>query len=137
MRVQSDKRNRTHLATSILGAPPISGGSGALERIAIHPHPDEIAASPADREATDALLAHQCRCRIDGLAPRQRDVLAGLVGGQSNKQIARTLGISPRTIEIYRAAMMTRLEARSLAQALHIAFVAGLASSDMMSPGNG
>jgi two-component system response regulator FixJ len=59
-------------------------------------------------------------------------VLAGLVAGHSNKQIAHMLGISPRTIENYRAGLMDRLKARTLAQALHIAFVAGLTPSDTM-----
>jgi len=89
-----------------------------------------------DQAAAYALLAQQCRSKIDALAPRQREVLAGLVAGQRNKQIARMLGISPRTIEIYRAGMMTRLKARTLAQALHIAFVAGLTPSDTMSLGS-
>lgn len=91
----------------------------------------------ADRNAAYALLAEQCRSRVDGLAPRQRDVLAGLLAGYSNKQMAHMLGISPRTIEIYRAGMMGRLKARTLAQALHIAFVAGLLPSDTISLGTG
>lgn len=88
---------------------------------------------PSDRHAD---LAQQCRSRIEELSPRQRDVLAGLIAGHSNKEIARTLGISPRTIEVYRAGLMDRLKARTLAQVLHIAFVAGLAL-DTMSLGTG
>jgi two-component system response regulator FixJ len=71
--------------------------------------------------------------RVEALAPRQREVLAGLAAGYSNKQIAHKLGISPRTIEIYRAGMMSRLKVRTLAQALYIAFVAGLVPLETMS----
>lgn len=86
-----------------------------------------------DRSASYALLAEHCRSRIDALAPRQRDVLAGLVAGHSNKQIALLMRISRRTVESYRARMMNRLKASSLAQALHIAFVAGLEPSETIS----
>lgn len=98
---------------------------------------NDFVATPSEREAAYALLAEQCRSRIDALAPRQREVLAGLVAGRSNKQMAHILGISSRTIEIYRAAMMDRLKVRTLAQALHIAFVAGLMPPDTVSPGTG
>lgn len=102
------------------------------------PRPSKLERPSADtgRSAADALLAQQCRSRVDDLAPRQRDVLTGLVAGYSNKKIAQVLGISPRTIEVYRAGMMDRLRARTLAQALHIAFVAGLMPPDTMSIGN-
>ncbi|MDB5705997.1 MAG: response regulator receiver protein, partial [Sphingomonas bacterium] len=66
------------------------------------------------------------KARIDRLAPRERDVLDGLIAGQANKAIAHALGISPRTVEIYRANMMEKLGVRSLAEALRIAFAAGL-----------
>jgi len=103
------------------------------------PKPRKLGRPSADTDgnAAYALLAQQCRSRVDDLAPRQRDVLTGLLAGYSNKQIAQMLGISPRTIEIYRAGMMDRLRARTLAQALHIAFVAGLMPSDTMLIGNG
>ena len=68
----------------------------------------------------------QSRLRI--LTPREMDVLRGLVRGHPNKTIAYDLGISPRTVEIYRANLMQKLEASSLAEALRIAFAAGLGS---------
>ena len=52
--------------------------------------------------------------RLAALSNRERDVLEGLVSGQANKQIAYDLGISPRTIEIYRANLMTKMQAASL-----------------------
>lgn len=63
--------------------------------------------------------------RLEALTPRERDVLRGLVNGLPNKTIAYDLAISPRTVEIHRAHLMTKLEVRSLAAALRIAFAAG------------
>jgi two-component system, LuxR family, response regulator FixJ len=63
---------------------------------------------------------------------RERDVLDGLVAGYPNKTIAYDLGISPRTVEIYRANMMEKLRVRSLSEALRIAFIAEDATEDVM-----
>lgn len=62
--------------------------------------------------------------KLQALTPRERDVLEGLAQGLPNKTIAYDLGISPRTVEIHRANLMTRLEVRSLSEALRIAFAA-------------
>jgi DNA-binding NarL/FixJ family response regulator len=138
MRVQPVERKSTILGTGSLGVPAASDRSAGPDRTKSDPAPSADAArAPSDGHAAYALLAEQCRSRVDALAPRQRDVLAGLVAGYGNKQIGHMLGISPRTIEIYRAGMMSRLKARTLAQALHIAFVAGLVPSDTMSLGTG
>lgn len=64
--------------------------------------------------------------KIAKLSPRERDVLKGLIEGRSNKIIAYELDISPRTVEIYRANLMEKLEVRSLSEALRIAFAAGM-----------
>jgi two-component system response regulator FixJ len=53
-------------------------------------------------------------------------VLQSLVAGRSNKQIAREMGISHRTVEGHRAALMTRLGARSLAEVVRLGLAAGL-----------
>lgn len=58
--------------------------------------------------------------RLAGLTARERQVLDGLVAGGSNKSIAQTLGLSPRTVETYRGSLMDRLGARSLADLLRI-----------------
>ena len=63
--------------------------------------------------------------RLKTLTPRECDVLRGLVNGLPNKTIAYDLGISPRTVEIHRAHLMAKLEVRSLAEALRVAFAAG------------
>ena len=62
--------------------------------------------------------------RLQVLTPRERDVLDGLARGLPNKTIAYDLGISPRTVEIHRANLMTKLEVRSLSDALRLAFAA-------------
>lgn len=64
--------------------------------------------------------------RIAALTPRERDVLAGLAKGLPNKTIAYELDISPRTVEVHRANLMTKLRVRSLSDALRIAFAADL-----------
>jgi two-component system, LuxR family, response regulator FixJ len=63
--------------------------------------------------------------RIAALTGRERDVLAGLVAGRANKQIAYDLGISPRTVEIYRANLMDKMQARSLSELVRMALIAG------------
>jgi two-component system response regulator FixJ len=62
--------------------------------------------------------------QLQALTPRERDVLDGLAHGLPNKTIAYDLGISPRTVEIHRANLMTKLGVRSLSEALRIAFAA-------------
>jgi two-component system response regulator FixJ len=63
--------------------------------------------------------------RMDTLSPRERDVLNGLVAGQPNKVIAFDLGISPRTVEIYRANVMTKMQAASLSDLVRMALLVG------------
>jgi two-component system, LuxR family, response regulator FixJ len=67
--------------------------------------------------------------RIAALSNRERDVLAGLVAGRANKQIAYDLGISPRTVEIYRANLMNKMQAGSLSELVRMALVAGMVDS--------
>ena len=79
-------------------------------------------------EEGDAAVANQAEAarRIALLSPREQDVLRGLVRGHPNKTIAYDLGISPRTVEVHRANAMAKLEARSLSEALRLAFAVGL-----------
>lgn len=65
--------------------------------------------------------------RLQALTSREQDVLDGLARGLPNKTIAYDLGISPRTVEIHRANLMTKLGVRSLSEALRIAFAAQIA----------
>jgi two-component system response regulator FixJ len=62
---------------------------------------------------------------ITSLTAREREVLDGLVAGQSNKIIGRGLDISPRTVEIYRANVMKKMRATSLSELVRMAIRAG------------
>lgn len=79
----------------------------ALNR-ALEAGPPPAAAAVSD----EATLVRQ---RLETLSERERQVLDGVVDGQPNKVIARELGISPRTVEIYRAKLMAKMHADNLA----------------------
>jgi two-component system, LuxR family, response regulator FixJ len=64
------------------------------------------------------------------LSNRERDVLGGLVAGRANKQIAYDLGISPRTVEIYRANLMNKMQAGSLSDLVRMALIVGMVDSE-------
>jgi len=66
------------------------------------------------------------REKLSALSNRERQVLEGLVAGKANKAIAFDLGISPRTVEIYRANLMTKMAANSLSDLVRMAMTAGL-----------
>jgi two-component system response regulator FixJ len=68
--------------------------------------------------------------RISTLSPREKDVLTGLIEGRANKQIAFDLGISPRTVEIYRANLMNKMQADSLSDLVRMALLAEMLGSD-------
>lgn len=63
--------------------------------------------------------------RLQSLSPRERDVVDGLVRGHANKVIAFDLGISPRTVEVYRANAMTKMQAGSLSDLVRMVMTAG------------
>ena len=67
----------------------------------------------------------EVQARLQGLSERERQVLEGLVAGKANKVIAYDLGISPRTVEIYRANVMTKMQAGSLSELVRMALVVG------------
>jgi FixJ family two-component response regulator len=62
--------------------------------------------------------------RISALTPREREVLDLLVAGNSNKEIARELGTSPRTIDVHRARVFQKLDADSLPELVHLVLAA-------------
>jgi two-component system, LuxR family, response regulator FixJ len=64
--------------------------------------------------------------KLATLSNREREVLEGLVSGHPNKTIAYDLGISPRTVEVYRANVMTKMNAASLSDLVRMALVAGI-----------
>ncbi len=61
------------------------------------------------------------RSRLDRLTPREREVLESLVEGLSQRDIAARLGISPRTVEVYKARMMEKLQCRGIAEVVRLA----------------
>jgi two-component system response regulator FixJ len=70
----------------------------------------------ATRREAEALVAD----RLQRLTPRQRDVLRLVLEGAANKQIAATLGLSAKTIEIHRANLMRRLEVTNIAELIRL-----------------
>jgi len=67
----------------------------------------------------------EIQSRITSLSPRERQVMDGLIAGLSNKLIAREHDISPRTIEVYRANVMTKMQAASLSELVRLAMRGG------------
>jgi two-component system, LuxR family, response regulator FixJ len=80
-------------------------------------------------ERLETRRKEEARGLIERLTGRERDVLTGLVEGQTNKAIAEALDISPRTVEIHRANLMEKMDAPSLSTVLRIAFAAGFGRS--------
>jgi two-component system response regulator FixJ len=80
-----------------------------------------LAGAPRDPDPAGEIGA-----RVASLSPRERQVLDGLVAGLSNKAIARTHDISPRTVEVYRANLMAKMQAASLSDLVRMAMRAGL-----------
>jgi len=69
--------------------------------------------------------AKRILARIDGLSGRERQVLDGLVAGHPNKTIAYDLELSPRTVEVHRANLMTKMGANSLSELVRMVVIAG------------
>lgn len=71
------------------------------------------------------ILKSEIHQKLATLSPRERQVLDGLVAGRPNKIIAFDLGISARTVEVYRANLMTKMQASSLSDLVRMALIAG------------
>lgn len=76
-----------------------------------------------ERAAQRHSQAGEIQARLDLLSERERQVLQGLVSGKANKVIAYDLGISPRTVEIYRANVMSKMHAASLSELVRMALL--------------
>jgi two-component system response regulator FixJ len=77
-----------------------------------------------EKNRQGAAEAADITARLTSLSGREREVLEGLVAGHANKVIAFDLGISPRTVEIYRANVMTKMKAASLSELVRMAMLA-------------
>lgn len=92
-----------------------------------------IRAVQSAKERVD-IRARECEgeaalaAKLTSLSRRERQVLDGLVVGDLNKTIAHNLGISPRTVEVYRAHLMTKMQAKSLSDLVRMALFAGAAN---------
>ena len=86
----------------------------------------DVALRQAQSSAQSEAMAHDIASRIATLSPRERQVMDGLIAGLSNKLIARDYEISPRTIEVYRANVMTKMQAGSLSELVRLAIRAGV-----------
>jgi two-component system response regulator FixJ len=76
------------------------------------------------QEGARAAERTRVREKIAQLSQREREVLDGLVAGAANKTIAFDLGISARTVEVYRANVMTKMGAKSLSELVRMAIIA-------------
>lgn len=108
------------------------GAADFLEK----PFDDEVllasVRSALDRSEASAALETEraeIRARIATLTHREREVLDGLIAGHPNKIIAFDLEISPRTVEIYRANVMTKMKAGSLSELVRMALAASAMKS--------
>jgi two-component system, LuxR family, response regulator FixJ len=86
----------------------------------------EAAICQGEPAVRDEAIARDLAARVASLSPREHQVMDGLIAGLSNKLIARDYDISPRTIEVYRANVMTKMQANSLSELVRLAMRAGL-----------
>jgi two-component system response regulator FixJ len=82
-------------------------------------------ARPADQQG-DVRQKTEIVTRVASLTDREQQVLRRVVAGESNKVVAQNLGISHRTVDIYRANVMTKMRAGSLSELVRMAILAGI-----------
>ncbi|WP_202049819.1 PAS domain S-box protein [Microvirga mediterraneensis] len=108
--------------------------AGAVDFLLVPYGSDQLLAAVASAAAITSEAEEQnqeadrVRLRIAEMSEREREVLAGLVAGKTNKEIGRDIGLSPRTVETHRAHVMQRLGVQTLSQAVLVATSAGFQS---------
>ncbi|MDM0065111.1 response regulator [Variovorax sp. J31P207] len=113
MSVKAIKAGAADFLTKPVGAPALASAVRAA-----------FAESAAIRRARSDDKA--CEQRLATLTPREREVLAGVVKGRLNKQIAADLGIVEQTVKFHRARIMERMQVRTAAELMHIAARLGI-----------
>jgi two-component system response regulator FixJ len=110
--------------------------AGAVDFIE-KPFDDETLLTAVDRAAAagraakgKAAQSEEAAARVAALSAREREVLERLVAGKANKVIAYELSISPRTVEIHRANVMDKMQAKSLSELVRFAIAAGMDIAD-------
>ena len=83
-----------------------------------------IAFDVYDKSGQSSTEIAQIQARLDTLSAREREVLVGLLAGHANKTIAYDLELSPRTVEVHRANVMSKMKARSLSELVRMAMLA-------------
>lgn len=83
-----------------------------------------IALDVYDKSGQSSTEIAQIQARLDTLSAREREVLVGLLAGHANKTIAYDLELSPRTVEVHRANVMSKMKARSLSELVRMALLA-------------
>lgn len=107
---------------------------GAVDYIEWPAKAERIAATLAEVDSNAARIGSlrlreaRARSRVQKLTRREREVLAGVAAGLSNRMIGEKLSISPRTVEIHRANMLTKMGAHHTSEAIRIAIEAALVS---------
>jgi FixJ family two-component response regulator len=86
----------------------------------------ESAVTSIDQVVLRSQAEDRASGRLARLSHRERQVLDGVLAGGTNKTVARSLGLSPRTVELHRRNMMEKLGAKTLGEAIEIALAAGL-----------
>ena len=84
-----------------------------------------MALSTQARADQQALERQRFEQMLLTLSAREREVLRGVIAGKMNKVIAYELGISTRTVEVYRANVMSKTQAQGLSELVRIALIAG------------
>ncbi len=105
---------------------------GAVDYLEWPAKADAIAATLAEVDSNAAKIGSlrlreaRARSRVQKLTRREREVLAGVATGMSNRTIGEKLSISPRTVEIHRANMLNKMGASHTSEAIRIAIEAAL-----------
>ncbi len=86
------------------------------------------AASRLEENSTPMVDTATLRTRLDSLSERERQVLSAVVAGLPNKTIGFDLGISPRTVEVHRANIMSKMQAKNLPELVRMSIAIGLSA---------